>query len=874
MAFTGSPQQQPQPQSQHANMYTATTTPTNHSQSKKRQSDLEEALKQYKKKKPTDRSLPPSVQAIESVREQSKMYDDLTRFEKRLDMIAAHKRAQIHDSLQRPAKTTRQLRVFLSNTASGQPWQQREQQQFGEMVNFETGAGIPAWTFKIEGRLLDGTTTKANRGAPKKFSSLLKSMIVEFDRDSSIYPESSIVEWHKQPGESDKDGFEIKRRGDQATKAKIILHLDHMPEKYGISEPLSQLLGIKEDSRAGIITHMWAYVKQNNLLDKEDRRVIKADSNLKEIFHADSIYYHELPDVVQKYLIPVEPVVLEYTVMVDKELTQSEHAFDINIDVEDAIKQKMANTITAYMPNHDLSQRIAQLDEEISQTAIAVRNAIVKRDFLDEFSNDSAAFVKNWINSQSRDLDLILGSEHANVPVEEMRRADFYRRDWVQEGEIDVLREILAANTPLAAIIVAESKASSSATVEDMHDLSAEDILKESGDRKDADLRHFTVNFGPQHPAAHGVLRLILELNGEEILRADPHIGLLHRGTEKLMEYKNYVQALPYMDRLDYSSAMTNELSYTKAVEKLLNIDVPERAKWIRTLFSEITRILNHIMAVLSHAMDVGALTPFLYGFEEREKLMEFYERVSGARLHAAYIRPGGVAFDLPHGLLEDIHKWATQFSSRIDEIEEIVTGNRIWKERTIGVGRVTADEALDYCFSGPMLRGSGIPWDLRKTQPYEKYDEVDFDIPVGENGDCYDRYICRIQEMREAIRIIGQCCNKMPPGPYKIDDHKIVPPPRASMKESMESLIHHFKLFSEGYAVPAGETYSAIEAPKGEMAVHLISDGTNRPYKCKIRAPGFAHLAGADFMSRHHFLPDMVAIIGTSDLVFGEVDR
>lgn len=304
---------------------------------------------------------------------------------------------------------------------------------------------------------------------------------------------------------------------------------------------------------------------------------------------------------------------------------------------------------------------------------------------------------------------------------------------------------------------------------------------------------------------------------------------------------------------------MTNELSYTKAVEKLLNIEVPERAKWIRTLFAEITRILNHIMAVLSHAMDVGALTPFLYGFEEREKLMEFYERVSGARLHAAYIRPGGVAFDLPHGLLEDIHKWATQFSSRIDEIEEIVTGNRIWKERTIGIGRVTADEALDYCFSGPMLRGSGIPWDLRKTQPYEKYEEVDFDVPVGENGDCYDRYICRIQEMREAIRIIGQCCNKMPPGPFKIDDHKIVPPPRASMKESMESLIHHFKIFSEGFSVPAGETYTAIEAPKGEMAVHLISDGSNRPYKCKIRAPGFAHLAGADFMSRHHFLPDMV---------------
>ncbi|TIB84159.1 hypothetical protein E3Q10_02142 [Wallemia mellicola] len=843
MGYSQSPSQQPtqQPASVQ-NIYTQaqaqqTAQNVNSSQlgqTKKRQSDLEEALKQ--KKRPTDRSLPPSIQGIDSVREQSKMYDDLLRFEKRLDMISAHKRSQIHDSLQRPAKTTRQLRVFISNTASGQPWQQ---QQDG-VVNFETGTGIPAWTLKIEGRLLDGNTTKANRGPPRKFSSLLKSMIVEFDRDSSLYPESSIVEWHRQPAEPEKDGFEIKRRGDQSLKARIIIHLDHIPEKYGISEPLSQLLGIKEDSRAGIITHMWAYVKQNNLLDKEDRRIIKADDNLKSIFGCDSIYYHQLPEVVQKFLLPVDPVVLEYNIMVDKEQTFAEHAYDIEVDVEDPIKQKMNNTISTYMPNHELSQKISQLDEEISQSAVAVRNAVIKRDFLDEFSKDSAAFIKNWINSQSRDLDLILGTEHANVPLEEMRRADFYRRDWVQEV------------------------GTSSATVEDMHDLSAEEILRDSGDRKDADLRHFTVNFGPQHPAAHGVLRLILELNGEEILRADPHIGLLHRGTEKLMEYKNYVQALPYMDRLDYSSA----------IEKLLNIEVPERAQWIRTLFSEITRILNHIMAVLSHAMDVGALTPFLYGFEEREKLMEFYERVSGARLHAAYIRPGGVAFDLPHGLLEDIHKWATQFSSRIDEIEEIVTGNRIWKERTIGVGRVTADEALDYAFSGPMLRGSGIPWDLRKTQPYDKYSEVDFDVPVGENGDCYDRYICRVQEMREAVRIIGQCCNKMPPGPYKIDDHKIVPPPRASMKESMESLIHHFKIFSEGFSVPQGETYTAIEAPKGEMAVHLISDGSNRPYKCKIRAPGFAHLAGADFISRHHFLPDMVAIIGTMDLVFGEVDR
>ncbi|WOO85206.1 NADH-ubiquinone oxidoreductase subunit, mitochondrial [Vanrija pseudolonga] len=451
-------------------------------------------------------------------------------------------------------------------------------------------------------------------------------------------------------------------------------------------------------------------------------------------------------------------------------------------------------------------------------------------------------------------------------------------------------RSATAAVRPLAARGLASEASSTTTTtttttstgkspvhafsVEELHGLNAEQILQETQGRKDASMRHFTVNFGPQHPAAHGVLRLILELNGEEILRSDPHIGLLHRGTEKLIEYKNYTQALPYFDRLDYVSMMTNELCYTLAVEKLLNIDVPERAKWVRTLFGEITRILNHLMAVLTHAMDVGALTPFLWGFEEREKLMEFYERVSGARMHTAWVRPGGVASDLPHGLLDDIFKWATQFSSRIDEIEEVVTGNRIWKNRTIGVGVVTAQEALENSFSGVMLRGSGIPWDLRKVSPYDAYDRVEFDIPVGVNGDCYDRYLCRVQEMRESLRIIGQCLNKMPTGAIKIDDHKIVPPPRATMKESMEALIHHFKLFSEGYSVPPGETYSAIEAPKGEMAVFLVSDGTNRPYKCKIRAPGFAHLAGADFMMRHHFLPDAVAIIGTMDLVFGEVDR
>ncbi|SCZ93586.1 BZ3500_MvSof-1268-A1-R1_Chr6-3g08755 [Microbotryum saponariae] len=487
----------------------------------------------------------------------------------------------------------------------------------------------------------------------------------------------------------------------------------------------------------------------------------------------------------------------------------------------------------------------------------------------------------------------------------------------------NTLRSSLAA--PRASIVqrglateAHPTAANYSPSVEDLRHQTAQTILQERESGKSGSFRAFTVNFGPQHPAAHGVLRLILELNGEEILRADPHVGLLHRGTEKLIEYKTYTQALPYFDRLDYVSMMTNELCYSRAVEKLLNIGqldrnaylpsglqqvaivlrqepasrrvpgpgseppatalaedhVPERAKWIRTLFGEITRVLNHLMAVLTHAMDVGALTPFLWGFEEREKLMEFYERVSGARLHTAYIRPGGVALDLPHGLLEDIFKWATAFHHRVDEFEEVITGNRIWKQRTVGVGLVTAQQALDYSFSGVMLRGSGIPWDIRKSQPYDAYDQVEFDVPVGKNGDCYDRYLCRIEEFRQSLRIIDQCLNKMPEGQVKIDDHKIVPPPRASMKESMESLIHHFKLFSEGYAVPPGETYSAIEAPKGEMGVYLVSDGSNRPYRCKIRAPGFAHLAGADFMMRHAYLPDAVAIIGTMDLVFGEVDR
>ncbi|KAF8890095.1 nife hydrogenase-like protein [Infundibulicybe gibba] len=425
-----------------------------------------------------------------------------------------------------------------------------------------------------------------------------------------------------------------------------------------------------------------------------------------------------------------------------------------------------------------------------------------------------------------------------------------------------LLRRNISATTVAAQAEATETSASPKNvfdyhTVEDLHGMSAAEILADPTSRADSKMRHFT--------AAHGVLRMILELNGEEILRADPHIGLLHRGTEKLIEYKTYIQALPYFDRLDYVSMMTNELCYSLAVEKLLNIQV----------LSGPNGYERYLMAVLTHTMDVGALTPFLWGFEEREKLMEFYERVSGARLHAAYVRPGGVAFDLPHGLLEDIFKWATQFGSRIDEIEDVVTGNRIWKERTVNIGVVTAKEALDYSFSGVMLRGSGVPWDLRKVQPYDKYSEVEFDIPVGKNGDCYDRYLCRVQEMRESLRIISQCLNKITPGAVKVDDHKLVPPPRASMKESMESLIHHFKIFSEGYSVPPGETYSAIEAPKGEMAVYLVSDGSNRPYRCSIRAPGFAHLAGSDFMMRHHMLADAVAIIGTMlKSISSEVDR
>ena len=384
----------------------------------------------------------------------------------------------------------------------------------------------------------------------------------------------------------------------------------------------------------------------------------------------------------------------------------------------------------------------------------------------------------------------------------------------------------------------------------------------------------YKLNFGPQHPSAHGVLRLILELNGEQILTSLPHIGLLHRGTEKLIEYKTYVQALPYFDRLDYVSMMANEHAYSLAVEKALNCTIPLRAQYIRVLFDEITRILNHLMAVTTHAMDVGALTPFLWAFEEREKLMEFYERVSGARMHAAYIRPGGVSLDLPKGLLADIFLFTQQFSDRIDEIEELLTANRIWKERLKNVGIVTKKQAEDWSFSGVMVRGSGINNDLRKNQPYEVYEKLKFQVVLGKNGDSYDRYLVRIEEMRQSLSLINQVINKMPGGPVKTDNQKIIGSSRAIMKTSMEAIIHHFKLFTEGFVVKANEIYTSIEAPKGEFGVYLISDNTSKPYRCKIKAPGFLHLQGLNMMSQNHLLADIVALIGTQDIVFGEVDR
>ena len=416
-----------------------------------------------------------------------------------------------------------------------------------------------------------------------------------------------------------------------------------------------------------------------------------------------------------------------------------------------------------------------------------------------------------------------------------------------------------------------------------------------------ADIKNYTMNFGPQHPAAHGVLRLVLELDGEVIQRADPHIGLLHRATEKLAETRTYIQNLPYMDRLDYVSMMVNEHAYVMAIEKLMGVDVPERAQYFRVMFDEITRVLNHLLWLGAHALDVGAMTVFLYAFREREDLMDTYEAVSGARMHAAYYRPGGVYRDLPeqmpqytvtHGrnasainkmnenrqgsLLDFIDDFTRRFPTYIDEYETLLTDNRIWKQRLVGIGVVTPERELNLGFTGPMLRGSGIAWDLRKKQPYEVYDRMDFDIPIGTNGDSYDRYLVRVQEMRESNKIIKQCVDwlRKNPGPVISDDHKVAPPSRENMKSNMEELIHHFKLFTEGFHVPPGETYAAVEHPKGEFGIYLVSDGANKPYRLKIRAPGFPHLAALDEMSRGHMIADVVTIIGTQDIVFGEIDR
>ena len=391
---------------------------------------------------------------------------------------------------------------------------------------------------------------------------------------------------------------------------------------------------------------------------------------------------------------------------------------------------------------------------------------------------------------------------------------------------------------------------------------------------EETQIKPFTMNFGPQHPAAHGVLRLVLEMEGEIVERADPHIGLLHRGTEKLIEHKTYLQAVPYFDRLDYVAPMNQEHAFALATEKLLGITPPKRAQYIRVLYCELGRILNHILNITTFALDVGALTPALWGFEEREKGMEFYERVCGARLHANYFRPGGVAQDLPAGLLDDMMVWCEELPKFLADMESLLTENRIFKQRTVDIGTVNEDDARDWGFSGPMLRGSGVPWDLRKSQPYDSYEEFDFDIPIGKTGDCYARYLVRMAEMYESIKIMKQAIEKMPDGPCKSNDYKVCPPPRGEMKTSMEAMIHHFKLYTEGFHVPAGETYTAVEAPKGEFGVYLVSDGSNRPYRCRIRAPGFAHLQALDFMSKGHQLADTVSIIGSLDIVFGEIDR
>ena len=382
------------------------------------------------------------------------------------------------------------------------------------------------------------------------------------------------------------------------------------------------------------------------------------------------------------------------------------------------------------------------------------------------------------------------------------------------------------------------------------------------------------LNFGPQHPAAHGVLRLILELDGEVVEKADPHIGLLHRGTEKLIEHKTYIQAVPYFDRLDYVAPMNQEHAFALAIEKIMKIKVPIRAQFIRVIFCEIGRILSHLLNITTQAMDVGALTPTLWGFEEREKLMGYYERVSGSRLHANYFRAGGVHKDLPIGLSDDISNFCKNFPKIIDDLETLLTDNRIFKQRNVDIGVVSKQDALDYSFSGVMLRGSGVPWDLRKSQPYDCYNLFEFNIPVGKNGDCYDRYLCRIEEMRESLKIITQALSNLPKGPIKTNDGKISPPPKKLLKESMEALIHHFKLYTEGYRVDKDEIYTAVEAPKGEFGVYLISDGSSKPYKCKIRAPGFMHLQAMDYLIKGHMLADVPAVLGSMDIVFGEVDR
>jgi len=404
----------------------------------------------------------------------------------------------------------------------------------------------------------------------------------------------------------------------------------------------------------------------------------------------------------------------------------------------------------------------------------------------------------------------------------------------------------------------------------------ASDIFHESPPTGETAVRKFSINFGPQHPAAHGVLRLILELDGELVERVDPHIGLLHRGTEKLIEARPYTQNTPYFDRLDYVSPMNQEHAFVLAIERMIGLDVPSRGRLIRVLYCEIGRILSHLMNVTSQAMDVGALTPILWGLEEREKLMVFYERASGARMHANYFRPGGVRQDLPEALVEDIGAWAAAFPKVLDDIEGLITGNRIFKQRNADIGVVSKDQALAWGFTGPMLRGSGVAWDLRRNQPYECYDDFDFDIPLGVHGDCYDRYLCRVEEMRQSVKIILQCVERLrgASGPVLSTDHKVSPPRRGEMKQSMEALIHHFKLYTEGFHVPKGEVYAAVEAPKGEFGVYLVADGTNTPYRCKIRAPGFPHLAAMDWMNRGHMLADVSAILGSLDIVFGEIDR